>query len=157
MYTEQIYKDSLCHFGIDGQKWGIRRFQNLDRTWTEEGKIRYGHKSEKSAERAARKAAVKKIKKNKRNRRILTDEELDSAIKRLQNEKKLRELTDQEINAGKLYTKDLLKDIGKKTIPIAVSAGVLYAGKSYLNKQNFNTGEFAEDVYSIFKAYMKKK
>lgn len=23
-------------------KWGVRRYQNLDRTWTEEGKIRYG-------------------------------------------------------------------------------------------------------------------
>ena len=34
--------DDLCHFGIKGQRWGIRRFQNEDRTLTEEGKKRYG-------------------------------------------------------------------------------------------------------------------
>ena len=33
---------TLAHYGIKGQKWGVRRFQNEDRTWTEEGKIRYG-------------------------------------------------------------------------------------------------------------------
>lgn len=32
----------LCHHGIKGQKWGIRRFQNEDGTLTEEGRRRYG-------------------------------------------------------------------------------------------------------------------
>lgn len=33
--------DPLQHHGIIGQRWGIRRFQNEDRTWTEAGKERY--------------------------------------------------------------------------------------------------------------------
>lgn len=33
--------DSLAHYGIKGQQWGIRRFQNEDGTLTEEGKTRY--------------------------------------------------------------------------------------------------------------------
>lgn len=32
----------LEHHGIKGQRWGIRRFQNLDGTLTEEGRERYG-------------------------------------------------------------------------------------------------------------------
>lgn len=37
----------LIHYGIKGQKWGQRRFQNPDGTWTEEGKKRYGRSDEK--------------------------------------------------------------------------------------------------------------
>ena len=32
----------LYHWGIKGQKWGIRRYQNPDGSLTEEGKARYG-------------------------------------------------------------------------------------------------------------------
>lgn len=39
--NNQMNDSYLMHYGISGQKWGIRRFQNLDRTWTEEGKDRY--------------------------------------------------------------------------------------------------------------------
>lgn len=31
---------SLSHYGIKGQKWGVRRFQNSDGTLTPEGKAR---------------------------------------------------------------------------------------------------------------------
>lgn len=31
----------ICHHGILGQKWGVRRFQNTDGSLTEEGKKRY--------------------------------------------------------------------------------------------------------------------
>ena len=35
-------KDSLSHHGIRGQKWGVRRFQNANGTYTAAGKKRYG-------------------------------------------------------------------------------------------------------------------
>ena len=31
----------LYHYGIKGQKWGLRRFQNADGTFNEAGKARY--------------------------------------------------------------------------------------------------------------------
>lgn len=34
--------DYLIHHGIKGQRWGVRRFQNEDGSFTVEGKKRYG-------------------------------------------------------------------------------------------------------------------
>lgn len=39
----------LEHYGIQGQKWGVRRFQNEDGSLTEEGKKRYNEYSQKLA------------------------------------------------------------------------------------------------------------
>jgi len=33
--------DSLYHHGVKGQKWGVRRYQNPDGTYTQAGRIRY--------------------------------------------------------------------------------------------------------------------
>ena len=38
----------LAHYGIKGQRWGVRRFQYENGTYTEEGKKRYGRDSEGS-------------------------------------------------------------------------------------------------------------
>ena len=35
--------DHLAHYGIKGQAWGVRRFQNEDGSLTEAGKQRYGY------------------------------------------------------------------------------------------------------------------
>lgn len=37
--------NELYHHGIQGQKWGIRRFQNEDGTLTPEGKLRYSEQT----------------------------------------------------------------------------------------------------------------
>jgi len=42
MTTFTSWSDSLCHHGVKGQKWGVRRYQNPDGTLTAEGKSRYG-------------------------------------------------------------------------------------------------------------------
>lgn len=52
MYTEKDYNDSLCHHGIKGQKWGVRRFQNADGSYTGVGKNRYGIKGSRKSFRS---------------------------------------------------------------------------------------------------------
>lgn len=42
IYATPALPDELYHHGIKGQRWGIRRYQNPDGTWTEAGKKRYG-------------------------------------------------------------------------------------------------------------------
>lgn len=48
-----ISENELAHYGVRGQKWGVRRFQNPDGTLTAEGKARYS--TDKEMKRAARK------------------------------------------------------------------------------------------------------
>ena len=54
------YSDELSHFGIKGQKWGIRRYQNPDGTLTAEGKARYGSVENLNKHRQERKQKIKK-------------------------------------------------------------------------------------------------
>ena len=40
-YLGENHDDFLMHYGVLGQKWGQRHWQNPDGTYTTEGKIRY--------------------------------------------------------------------------------------------------------------------
>lgn len=55
-------EDYLEHFGIKGQKWGVRRFENEDGSLTEAGKERYSLR-DRSTDRRAYKRASKKLEK----------------------------------------------------------------------------------------------
>lgn len=46
--------DFLMHYGVKGQSWGIRRYQNEDGTLTEEGKERYGVGDNNTSSRSAK-------------------------------------------------------------------------------------------------------
>lgn len=53
--TNFTYKNELSHYGIQGQQWGIRRYQNEDGTLTPEGKAHYGYGSAKEYSKALNK------------------------------------------------------------------------------------------------------
>lgn len=47
MSYKVIFTDELCHHGIKGQRWGIRRYRNEDGSLTNDGKERYSDKNKK--------------------------------------------------------------------------------------------------------------
>lgn len=127
------YPDYLVHYGIKGQQWGIRRFQNEDGTLTEEGKARYNEVRPESE--TWRKSDAK----------YLSDEELRRRTNRLQQEQNYKNLTTTESERNNQQIKN---DFKKKLItalaitPIVAIAGV--ASKKHLAKAASLIGNFAQ-------------
>lgn len=95
----------LEHHGIKGQRWGIRRFQNYDGTYTQEGLARYNeslkrlNNAKSDYEKAKQTGDSVKIAKASEQRRIAQAEE-KKAYKDLKNEK-LRDQGKQLYEKGK--------------------------------------------------------
>lgn len=77
-----IYNDELYHWGIKGQKWGVRRYQNKDGTLTAAGKKRYIQ----AHDDYTRAHTPKDV-------REMSDAELNARINRLQKEQQYQKLT----------------------------------------------------------------
>lgn len=145
--------DFLVHYGISGQKWGVRRFQNEDRTLTEEGKKRYNKekrdekrakkKAEKKARKEAREAAMpESIKWKAKEARYLDDAELNRRNNRLQREQQYRQLT---ASRKSRFMKAFGKNLNKILIASLVGASAAAMGKHY--KELLGIGEeFIKDV-----------
>ena len=79
------WESELYHFGIKGQKWGRRRWQNEDGSLTPEGIRRYG--TRENYERLTNRKKVK----------YMTDEELQKHNERLRAEREAKELSKPSI------------------------------------------------------------
>ena len=96
----------LMHFGIKGQRWGIRRFQNPDGTLTAAGRARYDtgtalkslannvseHRRERFEKKKEKIVAKGNAKQVSRISSKLTTKELEDAIRRVELTQKINEL-----------------------------------------------------------------
>lgn len=80
-------EDVLYQSGIKNQKWGVRRFQNKDGTWTSEGK-----KRRRLMEGDGKRKSPSKNDKKLKDTSLMSDEELQKLISRMQLEKQYRDL-----------------------------------------------------------------
>ena len=70
-YGNVIYSPYISHHGIKGQKWGVRRFQNEDGSYTQLGKARYAKDKQIVKET---KAIMKQDKKDYKSGKISKEE-----------------------------------------------------------------------------------
>ena len=111
------HSNSLCHYGVKGQKWGRRRYQNPDGTLTAAGKKRYSDDDGNESRSETRKKIAKGLAAgaavglaayamyNPKSRKLI----LDMAGKTMEQVKKTSA-------AAAPVVKEHLKKVGKKTI-----------------------------------------
>lgn len=86
-----VNSDELCHHGVKGQKWGVRRYQNVDGTLTEKGKARlakYQAKQLKEVDKAYR--PILKSTQRRADSEIKKLDNLDFSDKSEKNQKKIQ-------------------------------------------------------------------
>lgn len=147
-------QDHLAHYGILGQKWGIRRYQNLDGTLTKAGK-RHIKQIEKQDSKWARKNYSKIYDKTyKQSRSELNDYLVNDLNKRMSAHNSNGQLSMNYINA---YNNKLAQVMNKNVGEISALSGkvvrfVAKRGKvgvhMALIDNDFDLGSVKRGIYS---------
>lgn len=90
----------LQHYGIEGQKWGVRRYQNSDGTYTAAGKQRYfGSKKNKTPEEKQADAAKTIVKDTVdiANQYVKINDKAKEKEQKRETKKEAQEMTDKEL------------------------------------------------------------
>lgn len=117
-------ESALAHFGIKGQKWGVRRYQNPDGTYTDAGRKRYGFKSRrkkaekiyKSKEEAIEARDLKYINAHKSD---YTTKELNDLMNRINTEQRLSDMANKSNKDAKKRVEKIFKSNAFKAIATA--------------------------------------
>lgn len=129
----------LAHHGVKGMKWGVRRSRS-----------QLGHPvSRKRSKTISPERQARLDRKNAlKNRRTMSTEELKERIARLESEKRLRELTQEDLYPGRKAVNEALVSIGKKVVTTAAAGAALYylkykaSGDKKINRQELANAVF---------------
>lgn len=125
-YGLTISSDEVYHYGIKGQIWGRRRYQNPDGSLTPEGRKRYGilsemiekHNKKVVADRTEEAERKKKVSLKERSVSDITDDELREYTNRLNLEKQYLQakkdvdvLTPKNTSAGQKFVQATLNKV----------------------------------------------
>ena len=157
LYHFNPFHDKLGRFSSGNSSAGvplrkISRYQYSDGSFTKSGKKKYMHKDgtlNKKGKKYIQKQSELKKDEDVKYRGILSDNELQNKINRLEKEKKLKDITENELHKGRKLVSQVIensaKAAGTKVLTTAFAGAGLYA------IEKAGTGKFN---YKEFRKYM---
>ncbi len=136
----------LYHYGIIGQKWGFRRFQNKDGTRTSAGKKREGNRHGGEKEKPLSKDHMKSRAAKDKGTEGLSNDELKKLNERLQLEETYKRLTAEKMERSESWVKESLNSAGKQALT-EFSKGVFLGSAKLLVKEI--SPQFAEAAFNV--------
>ena len=130
----------LMHHGIKGQRWGVIRtpeelgYYKKRETNKKKSNLRRQVSAEKKYAKTMDKYYKKEAKQDSKYRRTLSDEALNSSIRRMESEKRLKRATKENLNPKRTAVEDFLSSNGKKVLGTVAVGLSLYAAKKLVSK-----------------------
>lgn len=127
--SDEKTENFLAHYGVRGMKWGVKKGvvnPRMQRT-NKENKIRSERKDVR------------------RKRQTLSDKQLESYVKRLEAEKKLKTLLDDDLTPGKSAVQMVMRNSGTKVAGAVAAGAGMYVVRGLLTK-NWGLGELASNI-----------
>lgn len=100
-------KDFIDHHGVKGMHWGVRS------------------KRSASSDRTVFKSAPKK----------LTTDELERRIKRMETEKRYKQLNSRDVSAGEKLAHEIVTNVGRTVVTTVATGATLFAIRTAVNKK----------------------
>lgn len=133
-------KSFLKHYGVKGMKWGVRKARPTS------GKKRGKTNAQRIYEHVTRKKetpkATTKTSSKPAKHRIsdMSDDELRSAINRMQMERTYAQLTSKEVSKGRKFVNDVMYNSAKSVATKATTAAMESALKKLTNRSSSGGG-----------------
>ena len=124
-----ISEFALEHHGVKGMKWGVRK-RSKTRVSSSGAKSTSPNPSSKVSAPTTRDKRVKALK----NRRELSDSDIKDFTSRLQSEKQLKALLDEDVSPGRTFIKKVMSDAGKQAATKLATNAIIYGTTKTMGK-----------------------
>lgn len=124
-----ISDSALEHYGVKGMKWGLRK-RSKNRVSSSGARSTSPNPSSKVSAPTTRDKRVKALK----NRRELSDSDIKDFTSRLQSEKQLKALLDEDVSPGRTFIKKVMSDAGKQAATKLATNAIIYGTTKTMGK-----------------------